>query len=334
MSKIISGGRKGRSTHRFVASSIGGLGVAFVLAGPSAALAQGMLCPVLFQVTSSETLGALQITADYATAAALGDMVSCSVLPSGASDTLLDAAGNKTTIGYANDTGFSGPAGFASCLFKTVGDTAPVAGDFAVAIDDAADTDVPPNTETPTVVASVGTCVPSGSCEYTPLSGCKVPTTVGKAKFLFKNNADDTKDQAQFQWKFGAATMVSEFSDPVTAGKTWSWCTYLNGTLVHGSDVASGILGWKATGTTGFMFKGDVEGVSQIKVKAGVDGKAQALVKAKSKVGNFSSPTLPLTGAVVGQLVIDNGMTTTCFQSTAGTPKKNDALQFQAAGNP
>lgn len=329
MSKIQFRGRSGRSPRVVL-----GLAVAGVLAVPAAALAQAMLCPVQFQVTSSETLGALQITTDYASASALGDLVQCSFLQSGATDAQIDAIDNTATLGYANATGFTGPATFASCLFRTVGDTAPVSGDFLVNIDDATDTDAPANDVSPTVTATVGACVPSGSCAYTPETGCKLPTVAGKSKLLFKNNADNTKDQAQFQWKSGAATLVTEFADPLTAGETWSWCTYDNGVLVHGSDVAAGAVGWAATGTTGFQFKGDVEGVSQIKAKAGVDGKAQILVKAKSKLGNFVSPTLPFATPTVGQLVIDDGVTSVCFQTTAGVPKKNDAVMFQAAGNP
>jgi len=328
MSKFIPRGPKGRSS-KFIA----GLGTAFVIAAPSAALAQGMLCPVSFNVTSSQTLGALQITTDYASASLLGDIVECTVEQTGASDVLLDGAGNAATVGYADTTGFTGPALFATCLFKTVGESAPVAGDFLIGIDDATDNDVPPNDVTPTVTATVGACVPSGSCEYTPETGCKLPTVSGKAKLAFKNSADDAKDSGSFSWKSGAATLASEFSDPTTAGETWSWCTYTGGKLVRGSDIPSGT-GWAAAGTTGFGFKGDVEGVAQVKVKAGEAGKASVSVKAKSKAGNFSSPTLPLAGPTVMQLVIDNGMTKTCFQSTAGTPKKNDAASFSATGNP
>lgn len=312
---------------------LAGLGAAFVLAAPSAAFSQ-MYCPVDFDVTSSGTLGTLQITANYAAASALGDIVSCTIVPAGTTDQNLSSAGNFATLGYVDLTGFSSPGAFASCVFRTTGDTAPVAGNFSINIDDSTDAAVPPNTVAATVTATVGACVPAGSCSSTPETGCKVSTTAGKSKISFKDNADNTKDQGQFGWKAGAATDVSEFSDPTTAGETWSWCTYNQGVLVGGYDVPSGT-GWAASGTTGFSFKGDVNGVAGIKVKAGEAGKASVSVKAKSKAGNFSSPVLPLTtGPVVSQLVIDNGMTTSCYQITGGTPKKNDAASYSAAGNP
>lgn len=329
MSKIIFRGRHGRSS-KFIA----GLGAAFALAAPAAALAeQPMLCPVTFQVTSSQTIGSLQILADYSAASALGDLLQCDIEKAGASDILLDATGNSVRFGYADATGFTGPATFATCLFKTVGGTGPVSGSFVVDVEDATDNAVPAGNISPTVTASVGTCVRAGSCEYTPETGCKVPVVSGKAKLAFKDAADNTKDSGSFSWKSGAATDVSEFSDPTTAGDTWSWCTYDDGVLVHGSDIPSGT-GWAASGSTGFGFKGDVEGVAQVKVKAGEAGKASISVKAKSKAGNFSSPALPLDGPTVMQLVIDNGVTKTCFQSTAGTPSKNDAASYSATGNP
>ena len=48
----------------------------------------------------------------------------------------------------------------------------------------------------------------------------------------------------------------------------------------------------------------------------------------------FQSPALPLSGSVLEQVVVRDGMTSTCFQSTAGTPSKNDASAFGALGNP
>lgn len=330
MSKIISRGPAGRST-KFIA----GLGAAFALAAPSAALAaQAMFCPVAFNVSSTNAaIGSLQITVDYAAASAVGDLIECTVAKTGASDVLIDDVDNTSTMGYADTTGFAAPTNFANCLFKTVGSSAPVSGNFVVTVDDATNNSVPPGDISPTMTASVGSCVPAGSCEYTPETGCKLPTVSGKAKMAFKNAADNIKDSGSFSWGSGAATDVSEFSDPTTAGDTWSWCTYDGGVLVRGSDIPSGA-GWAASGTTGYGFKGDVEGVAQVKAKAGEAGKASVSIKAKSKAGNFSSPILPLTGPTLMQLVIDNGVSKVCFQSTAGTPSKNDEASYGATGNP
>ena len=335
MSNNIESGFRARSLNLPVGKMLAGLGAALFLAAPSTALAQGKICPVTFSVTSNETLGALQITADYAAVSALGDITDCTIVPTGVTDVLVDAPGNSATMGYADTTGFTGPALFATCHFKVTNDAdpAPVAGDFSVTVDDASDTGVPPGAENPTIAVAVGACVPSGSCSYEPATGCALSTQAGKSKLSFKDNADNTKDQGQYQWKSGAATLLPAFGDPLTPGETFSWCVYSNGTLVRGSDVPSsgtcdGKDCWKATGTTGFQFKGDVEGIAQIKLKAGEAGKASVAVKAKSKLGNFLSPTLPLSTNVVSQLVIDNGVTTTCFQSSFTAPSKNDVASY------
>lgn len=313
------------------ARSIQILGAAFVLAAPSMALAQGKLCPVEIAVTSGDTVGALQLTVDYAALTAVGDITDCTILPSGLTDVVPNPAGDSTGLGYADTTGFTGPASFATCYFKVNNDADPdpVPGDFSVIVDDASDNDVPPNPITPTVgVASVGACVPSGSCSFTPETGCKTPFTAGKSQVQVKNNADDTKDQGKFQWKAGSATDISEFADPTTAGETYSWCLYDNGELISGVDVPSGS-GWAAAGSTGFQFKGDTNGVAKIKVKAGVDGKAQIQVQAKSKLGNYSAPAPAFTGPVVSQVVIDDGVAPVCYQATFTAPKVNDSTKGQ-----
>jgi len=335
MSNISQSGLRARSINLPVSTMLAGIGAVLALSAPSVALAQGKLCPVTFSVTSTETLGALQITTTYAAASALGDITGCTVAPTGADDVLVDPIGNDAIIGYADTTGFTGPALFATCQFLVTNDADPdpLAANFLVTIDDASDTGVPPGAENPTIGVAVGACVPAGSCSATPATGCKLPFAAGKSQLKFKDNADNTKDQGQFQWKSGSATLLSEFGTPLDAGETYSWCVYNAGALVRGSDVPAagdcdGKPCWKAAGTTGFQFKGDVEGIAQIKLKEGVDGKAQVQVKAKSKAGNFASPTLPLSTNVVSQLVIDNGMTTTCFQATFTTPSKNDIASY------
>jgi cysteine-rich repeat protein len=348
-------------------------GAAALVAVASPAVA-GRECTVQFSVTSATSLGALQFSVDYAAAGDVGDFAAggCTIVPAGISDVDVDQSTDDLGIGWASTSAFNGPGVFATCAFIVPDDasTDPVAGDFPISINDASTASAPPAPANPTMVAAVTGCVAStpeclngiledgeecddgnadggdgcgptcastGSCSSEPLAGCKVPTVIEKSKLSFKNDASDlssdVKDQGQYQWKSGAATDVSEFEDPTTAGETWSWCVYDDGVVVKGVDVPSGA-GWAAAGTTGFQFKGDVGGVAQIKLKAGVSGKASVAVKAKSKLGNFHAP-LPLSasGTIVSQLVKE-GLSTACFQSTAGTPSKNDASSFGAKGNP
>jgi hypothetical protein len=312
---------------------LAGLGATLVLAGASTASAQ-QLCEVSFSVTNATTLRSIQFDIDYDGAADVGDFVDpsdCDFAPAGLGDVGVDTDADTASVGWANtDPPFVGPGLFVTCRFTAT--AVPVVGDFVPTLVEAEQSTGVPASPAPTLATSAVACIDAGSCSATPESGCKDSTVTGKSKLSFKDNADDTKDQGQYQWKSGAATMVSEFSDPVSAGETFSWCVYSNGALVYGADVPSGgTCGdkpcWKAAGTTGFQFKGDIGGIAQIKLKGGEAGKSQVQVKAKSKVGNFSSPGLPLSTNVVSQLVID-AATDVCFENVFTAPTKNEDAAY------
>jgi cysteine-rich repeat protein len=377
MSKHYKGSLRARSMNLPVAKVLAGLGAALVLAGPSTALAQSKQCTVQFTVTSATALGALQLGVDYAGAGDVGDFAvdGCTIVPSGLTDVSIDAPSDELGVGWANTTAFNGPALFASCAFVLPDSTDPdpVAGDFVVSVEDASNADVPPTPVSPTIGVAVTGCTPvasdcqngvveggedcddgnalggdgcgptcanTGSCAAAPLSGCRVSATPAKSKLSFnndiKNPGSNVKDKGSYDWKLGAATDLADFEDPMTVGSTYQWCVYDNGVSVRGSDVPS-VTGWKAAGTTGFLFKGDKDGVSpisMIKLKAGVAGKSLVQVKAKSKLGNFASPALPLSTTVVSQFVIDDGATPLCFETEFGTAKKNTTASYIAVGAP
>ena len=74
---------------------------------------------------------------------------------------------------------------------------------------------------------------------------------------------------------------------------------------------------------------GSSDGVTKMKLKSGEAGKAKVLVKAKGD--SLVVPTLPLTLPVVVQLLVDDGVSPQCWQTTfTSTPKKNDAVKFKA----
>jgi cysteine-rich repeat protein len=181
-------------------------------------------------------------------------------------------------------------------------------------------------------------CFTTASCAEAPLSGClQAEKTQLKLKDDLKNPTSNAKDQGAFQWKKGEAIDVAEFLDPVTGVATYSWCVYDDGTLIDGADVAAGGTCdgkpcWKAAGTSGFQYKSKTAstGIAQIKMKAGADGKTQVQVKGKSKAGNHSTSSLPLTLPAVAQVVISDGDSTLCVEGTFTTAKKNTEGQVQA----
>jgi hypothetical protein len=321
---------------------LAGLGAILVVGSSTTAFAQNRACQVAFSVTNATTLRSIQFDVDYTGAADVGELADpseCTFAPAGLGDVGVDQGTNTATVAWANtNPAFVGPGVFVTCRFDIPlqASAVPALADFVPALVEAEQSTGVPASPLPTLATSSISCVDSGSCSLTPESGCKDSTVTGKSKLSFKDNVDDTKDQGQYQWKSGAATDPSEFSDPVSVGDTWSWCVYSNGSLVRGSDVPSGGTCdgkpcWKAAGTTGFQFKGDVGGISQIKLKGSAEaGKASVAVKGKSKLGNFSSADLPLSTNVVSQLVLDNGSSTVCFENAFSAPSKNEDTAYSS----
>ena len=88
---------------------------------------------------------------------------------------------------------------------------------------------------------------------------------------------------------------------------------------------------WKASGTTGFSYKntaGTTTGLTTMKLKAGVSGKAQ--VQAAGKGTNLPLPTLGLSLPVTVQFLAKDNVSTECWQTMFTTEQKNDATQFRA----
>ena len=58
----------------------------------------------------------------------------------------------------------------------------------------------------------------------------------------------------------------------------------------------------------------------------------KSVVQVKAKGMPIDMPTLPLTTPVIVQLVITDGLTTSCWQTTFTTATKSDTEQFKAKG--
>jgi len=67
-----------------------------------------------------------------------------------------------------------------------------------------------------------------------------------------------------------------------------------------------------------------------MKLKAGTAGKAQ--VQAAGKGASLPVPTLGLTVPLTVQLVIRNGTSTECWQTTFARQTRNSSTQFSAKG--
>jgi hypothetical protein len=174
-------------------------------------------------------------------------------------------------------------------------------------------------------------------CEAIPAAGCRAP---GKSVALAIDKEGADRDRFLWKWVKGAATDLADFGDAVNGSATYHVCLYdasmspqpvLDlGASAGGS--CGGVPCWKAAGSKGYRYKdkaGGSDGLTLLKLKSGTAGKAKVLAKAKGD--NLSVPSLPLVTPVVVQLLIDDGITTECWQATfSDPPKKNDAAKFKA----
>lgn len=134
---------------------------------------------------------------------------------------------------------------------------------------------------------------------------------------------------------------MADFGNPVTGAPIYKLCVYdasASPQPLMDLDVPpGGTCGtkpcWKATGTKGYAYKNKLampEGITGMKLKMGVAGKAK--VQAAGKGDLLPLPALPLTPPVTVQLVIQDGATTTCWQTTYTTSKANTGVLFNAKG--
>jgi cysteine-rich repeat protein len=173
-------------------------------------------------------------------------------------------------------------------------------------------------------------------CGALPATGCRAPFTGGKALLKAKATVDSAKHQLQWKWAAGTATTLEDFGSPTTTA-SYSLCLYDTGqdpgqqlistTTIPAGGLCGGKPCWKASGTSGFGFKSKTltaDGAAQLKLKAGVDGKAA--IQFMGKGANFQMPAL---GTLAGPIVVQLTNSTVCWQATYSAPfLKNDGISF------
>jgi cysteine-rich repeat protein len=166
-------------------------------------------------------------------------------------------------------------------------------------------------------------------CPPTPEAGCRLPTVSAKSQLKMKKPTDATKSQLQWKWPLGAATTIGDFGNPLTS-ESYYLCIYDAGVLVSTTLVESATgcpTCWKSSSTS-FAFKDKSHtpnGAEQLKLKSGVDGKAQ--IQFKGKGANLQMPVGGRTGPVVVQL--QPTTQSACWEAVYSAPfGKNDGTSF------
>src|SRR5262249_48868044 len=185
-----------------------------------------------------------------------------------------------------------------------------------------------------TLTALPATCLP------TPATNCHVAAAL-KSSVTIVDNADSTKRLFKWRWT-GAATdttTIGQFKDPVHATPTVRACVYdasgglqplMQAQMLPGGTCAEKPC-WKLLGSAaapaGYRYKNKSAtpgGLTDAKLKAGANGKAQVALKGKGSL--LQNPTLGLTVPVTVQFLIGDGAGTACWQTTFGrTPNQNSS---------
>ncbi len=162
---------------------------------------------------------------------------------------------------------------------------------------------------------------------------------LGRSSLLVKDNTDDTRDQLKWSWNRGAATSIADFDDPPLSSATYRVCLYdASGNsqpLLEADVPPAGTCGtrpcWKGIPSRGYVYKnkaGLPDGVVKMLLSAGSDGKAK--IQASGKGTNLQTPALPLIPPVTAQLVIVDGASTQCWQTTFTAATTNGSSLFRA----
>ncbi len=167
-----------------------------------------------------------------------------------------------------------------------------------------------------------------------PASSCR--QALGNT-LLVRDRADDTADRLRWKWANGAATTLADFLNPV-AGATarYGICLYdgalqpLIDTEVSPAGDCAGVPCWRPT-SNGYTYKDATagqNGITSLKLQGGATGSAKIDLKAKGSTLNTPRPRLRLP--VVVELVIDEGGTRSCWQSTFDAAAVNETGRFLA----
>jgi hypothetical protein len=176
-------------------------------------------------------------------------------------------------------------------------------------------------------------------CPMAPAAGCQ-PALGGKAKLTLKASSDAAKQTQRLAWGWVSSAAVPEidFEDPVTGPNEYAFCLYdQRGRSFDASAPAGGVCGrkpcWKRT-SSGFVYSDPLlgpGGLQTILLKAGLAaGKAKITVKGKG--GNLRLPPLPLVLPVRAQIL--RALTSSCWEATFSTSKRNTAEVFTARSDP
>jgi len=177
-------------------------------------------------------------------------------------------------------------------------------------------------------------CDSGGVCLHlgVPQTPCRGPFVPRRGSVLLR------ADAITWRWVRGEATAFSAFGNPFSS-TDYAFCVYDASAapqpLMSARAPAGGVctLGnpcWTQKGAERIDYNdalaADPDGITQIRLKSGIDGKASVLLRGKDPNLGFATP--PLVPPVVVQLHAANGE---CWGATYSAPRVNDVSRFKSA---
>ena len=173
-------------------------------------------------------------------------------------------------------------------------------------------------------------------CPPTPYAGCKRPILPGRASLLLKKGPTSARDIFKWGWIAGERTTLDEFGTPLVS-TDFQLCFYdatgLKLTaLAPAGGTCAGKPCWKATGTSGFLYK-DKEltpnGLMKLKLKAGAEGRAQIGLQ-----GRGAALGLPSLGSLTQPFTVQIHNGSECWDAVYSAPAtKSTAALFKDQGD-
>jgi len=159
---------------------------------------------------------------------------------------------------------------------------------------------------------------PTRLCAPVPVIGCQA-SAARKASLIVHKGRTGRKNALGWKWMGSGAVKVSDFGTPTTSTE-YVLCLYDNVGLEISARAPAELACrkkpcWKALGGNGFKYRdkaGRLDGLTVLRLRAGVAGKAKIAMQGKG--ANLSVPSLPLTPPVRVQL--KRGDTGECWEAT------------------
>lgn len=175
----------------------------------------------------------------------------------------------------------------------------------------------------------------SVDCPSVALAGCKTTVAPGASNLSLTDTVPDDKDAWSWTWR-GAATEKDDFGNPATTGD-YRLCLYdesngsslLSGAILRATNSCDSQPCWKSE-ALGFTYRDPVGyrfGITSLKLKAGVSGKAKIVVKGRG--AGLPLPPLPTALPLRVQLSSNNG---SCWDAKFSEPgvRRNDGRKLQS----